>query len=236
MISKKHISILPIALVTMSLALSSCKDDNSPGYEYMPDMYRSPAIEAYVDYGQDPYYFGDSLARAQRDQEGTVVGLVARKPVDGTIPFSADASKAAFSFPYPYPDSNEGYEAAGAELKSPIPMTEETVEAGKAHYEIFCKHCHGDKGAGNGAVVEKGGYPAPGAYDGPLKDLSEGKIFHSLMYGKNIAMGSHASQLSREERWEVVQYVKYLQNGGKMSGETEAADAAEATGEEESTE
>jgi mono/diheme cytochrome c family protein len=221
---KKHISIIALSFVGLTLVFSSCKDSNSPGYEYMPDMYRSPAIEAYVDYGQDPYYFGDSLAEAQREIQQV------RKPVEGTIPFSMDESKAAYNFPYPYPNSNEGYEAAGAELKSPIAMTEETVEAGKAHYEIFCKHCHGDKGAGNGAVVEKGGYPAPGAYDGPLKELSEGKIFHSLMYGKNMAMGSHASQLSREERWEVVQYVKYLQNGGNMTRESEAKIAADTTG------
>ena len=42
------------------LLLASCGGEkDSPGIEYMPDMYRSPAVEAYVDYGQDPYYFGD---------------------------------------------------------------------------------------------------------------------------------------------------------------------------------
>jgi hypothetical protein len=52
-----------------------------------------------------------------------------------------------------------------------------------------------------------------------LKDLPEGKIFHSLVW-KEPAMGSHASQLNKEERWLVVQYVKYLQNGGKMQRPT----------------
>jgi hypothetical protein len=33
------------------LLMASCGGDpNSPGVEYMPDMYRSPAMEAYVDY------------------------------------------------------------------------------------------------------------------------------------------------------------------------------------------
>ncbi|MBK6775334.1 MAG: hypothetical protein IPG74_05625 [Flavobacteriales bacterium] len=49
------------------------------------------------------------------------------------------------------------------------------------------------KGAGDGTVVNVAGYPQPGAYNGPLKTLPEGKIFHSLTYGKNIGMGSHAS-------------------------------------------
>lgn len=224
---KNHISKLIGTFIIVMIVFTSCKDANSPGYEYMPDMYRSPAIEAYVDYGQDPYYFGDSLASAQREVQQ------ARKPVAGTIAFNGDASKAAFNFPYDYPNTIEGYEAAGAELKSPIAMTEESVAKGKEHYDIFCKHCHGAEGAGNGAVVEKGNYPPPPAYNSALlKDLPEGKLFHSLVYGKNIAMGSHASQLNQEERWEVVQYVKYLQNDGKMPGEADAAGAENTTVEE----
>ena len=43
-------------------------------------------------------------------------------------------------------------------------------------------------------------------------------MFHTLTYGKGM-MGSHAGQLTKEERWTVIQYVKYLQNGGKMPGE-----------------
>ncbi|HRD51559.1 MAG TPA: cytochrome c, partial [Flavobacteriales bacterium] len=187
-----------------------------PGVEYMPDMYRSPAVEAYVDYGQDPYYHTEEKARTQRDR------VSARKPVPGTIAFSESADKAQFNMPYPYPDTPEGYEAAGASLKSPIMMTEATVEQGKVIYEKFCMHCHGTTGQGDGPVVNNGKYPPPGAYSGPLKDLPEGKIFHVLVHGKNVAMGSHASQLSKEERWHVTHYVQYLQNGGKMTREPAA--------------
>jgi len=212
MSNKGNGSTLIVALLLGALIFTSCKDKNSPGYEYMPDMYRSPALEAYVDYGQDPYYFGEELAQSQRLQEGV---MASRKPVEGTIPFSM-TGEGAYNYPYPYPNTNAGYEASAA-LKSPIAMTEETVEKGKAHYTVFCRHCHGDKGAGDGPVVEKGGYAVPGAYAGALVDLPEGKMFHSLMFGKGQGMGSHASQLSRKERWEVIQYVKFLQNGEKMT-------------------
>jgi hypothetical protein len=37
-------------------------------------------------------------------------------------------------------------------------------------------------------------------------------------------MGSHAGQLTKEERWLVVQYVKYLQNGGKLEAAAPAPD------------
>lgn len=205
-------TVLAGLAATVFLMASCGGDPNSPGVEYMPDMYRSPAVEAYVDYGQDPYYFTEEVAREQRQRQS------ARKPVEGTVPFSNDPAKADFNKPYAYPNSTEGYEAAGLNLKSPIAMTEATVEKGKVIYTKFCQHCHGVKGEGDGGVVANGGYPQPPSYTGPLKDLPEGKIFHSLVYGKNLAMGSHASQLNKEERWLVTHYVKYLQNGGQMPG------------------
>lgn len=221
MTQRKNFKGLAIASLGAVALLASCTSDpNSAGVEYMPDMYRSPALEAYVDYGQDPYYFTEDLAKEQRMRQS------ARKPAAGTIPFAKDASKANFNMPYPYAATTEGYELAGAELKSPLPMTEAVVEGGKVHYTKFCQHCHGVNGEGDGGVVVNGNYPVPPSYLTALKDLPEGKIFHSLVYGKNVAMGSHASQLSKEERWEVTRYVQYLQNGGKLQRENTVAEAA----------
>lgn len=210
---KKNAPLFTAAMGGMAILMGCTSNPDSPGLEYMPDMYRSPAIEAYVDYGQDPYYFGDSLAKAQRATPS------ARLPAAGSIAFAENEANAAYNFPYPYPNTAEGYEQAGLELHSPIPMTEATVAVGKVLYERFCVECHGAKGMGDGTVVTKGGYPPPPAYNGSqLKDLSEGKMFHSITYGRNLAMGSHASQLNHKERWLVIQYVKFLQNGEKMPG------------------
>ena len=57
--------------------------------------------------------------------------------------------------------------------------------------------------------------------------MPEGTIFHSVTYGKNN-MGSYASQLSREQRWMVVQYVKAYQTG-KLNGAA-ATDSTGTTG------
>ena len=40
-----------------------------------------------------------------------------------------------------------------------------------------------------------------------------GGIFHVITYGKG-AMGAHASQLNKIERWKVAMYVRTLQHGG----------------------
>lgn len=189
-----------IALASLlgMLMLGSCiRDPQSPGYEYMPDMYRSPAIEAYVDYGEirDTIHPELNLTKS------------ARQPAAGTVPMSETSLN---DLPYTIPNTPEGYELAGEILKSPFPYNEDIINQGKAIYVDFCLQCHGAKGKGDGPVVTKGGHPAPPAYDEGLKDLSEGKMFHSITYGKGL-MGPHKSQLSKTDRWKLVAYVKSLQ-------------------------
>ena len=193
-----------VALAIGFLATSCMKHEDSPGYEYMPDMYRSPAVEAYVDYG----VIGDSIA------EDLQVLMSAKVPPMGTIAYNSDANAAAIEMPYIYPNTNDGYEAAGRDLTNPIKFSETNLEKGQDLYTKFCQHCHGEKGAGDGGVITYGGHSKPGAYDGALKGLPVGKMFHTLTNGKGM-MGSHASQLTKTERWQVIFYVQALQNGGE---------------------
>ncbi len=178
--------------------LWGCEDDpKSPGIEFMPDMYRSPAIEAFVDYEKN-----DSLS--------------ARHPAEGTVPFSPEHVNKDHNpnFPYTYPDNFSGYEKAGKELSNPIELTPEVLNEGERLFKDYCTHCHGAKGKGAGAMVQNGAYPPPPDFTGNLKDLTEGKMFHSLTYGKNL-MPSHATQLNKTERWKVIHYVNVLQEGGQ---------------------
>jgi len=207
-----------ISIVALTaFALSSCiREEQSPGYEYMPDMYRSPAIEAYVDYGE----VRDTI------REPYNLTISARKPVEGTVPMTDNFMN---DMPYMIPNTQAGYELSGEVLKSPFPQNEQYVEMGKGIYTNFCVQCHGAEGLGNGPVVEKGGHPAPQAYNGPLKDLPEGKMFHTLTYGKG-AMGSHASQLTKAERWKVVAYVKHLQKLGNEEEEESTEETSDIKG------
>ena len=178
--------------------ISSCNQNPlSPGVEYMPDMYRSPSLETYVDYNYPDSSFS-------------------RMPVKGTIPFSKDPKKAYINMPYPYPNTNEGYEAAGMNLKNPIPCDEKVIEQGKVLYTKFCVHCHGESGAGDGSMVKNDKFPTPGSYSEKFKDINEGKMFHSIHYGKGL-MGSHASQLTKEERWKIIHFVQKLQKGSSCA-------------------
>jgi len=169
------------------VGFTSCgkKDANSPGVEFAPDMYRSPSVEVYG----TSVFNGDTIYSTQF------------MPVKGTI--------SRGHLPYVYPNTPEGYEQAGLYLKNPIALNDKVMADGEALYGKYCLHCHGASGAGDGKVSDK--LPgAPPAYDGALKNLSEGKIFHSITYGKGL-MGNHGTFLSTDERWKLVHYVQKLQ-------------------------
>tara|TARA_B100000683_G_scaffold42833_1_gene38384 strand:+ start:306 stop:950 length:645 start_codon:yes stop_codon:yes gene_type:complete len=208
-------TITPVAAAITMMFASCVNNPDSPGLEYMPDMYRSPAVEAYVDYGEDPYYVTEEFAASQRNTPS------ARLPVEGTISFSGEDK--AFNLPYPYPNTPEGYEAAGAELVSPIASSEENIAAGAILYGQMCTQCHGEEGKGDGAISRNGHIVGIPSYSGKLKDLPEGKMYHTLQYGKGL-MGSHASQLSQKDRWLIIEYIKTLQGNDVASSETENND------------
>ncbi|MFT4659918.1 MAG: mono/diheme cytochrome c family protein [Patiriisocius sp.] len=196
----RRISILPLIIVAIAF-LGSCKTNElSPGLEYMPDMYRSPSIEEYVDYGEIQERRNDSIATK----------LSAMVPPMGTIPYAEDASDVEYNFPYPYPEGDEGYAAASASLKNPLAFNEAVYNEGKEIFGKFCVHCHDEKGTGKGSITLNGAFPPPPSY-AIIKDLNQGKMFHTLMRGKGN-MGSHSSQLTQKELWTVVHYVQTLRD------------------------
>ena len=192
MLAMNKIKILGIASVAIAatVVITSCKDKRSTGWEYAPNMYEHIAY--------DP----DQANPNFKD------GKTAQTPPAGTIPVGFAT--------FDYPNSKDGYEKSGTEVTSPLPQTDANFAEGKVLFEHFCSPCHGKTGQGDGLVVAHG-YPAPPSYSkgmssrgGNMKDLSDGKIYHTITYGVN-AMGSYASQLAPEERWKVIMYVHQLQ-------------------------
>ncbi|HTA27664.1 MAG TPA: cytochrome c [Bacteroidia bacterium] len=190
----KLLKLIPITGLGIYIAFSmaSCKRNNpdSSGVEYMPDMYRSPSYE---DNSFNPL-FADSMTD--------------RVPVKGTVPVGFT--------PDPFPNTPEGWTNAAQYWKDPFPATPEIVAQGKAVFDIYCVHCHGATGMGDGKVAAKLPGPPP-PYSGPaLRNITEGEMYQTLEYGKGL-MGSHAGQLTVEQRCKVIRYVQTLQKLGQTS-------------------
>ena len=188
--------ILKLAFISVVVFLSSCGGDSDPGYEFMPNMYRSPSLETYG--------------------ENTINGMNAQLPVEGTI---ARGHLLTFN----YDGTLEGYLKAGNTAVNPIENNEKTRTEGKALYGMFCEHCHGATGTGDG-TIKHAIYSAVPHYNDekllrragvPMNELKAGHMFHAITYGLN-AMGPHASQVTEEERWLIVNYIQQeLQNYDK---------------------
>ena len=177
----KNILKITIALAFI-MTLSSCWTDKSkPNYQYMPDMYHSVGYETY---SQNPNFAN---------------GMTTQLPVEGTI--------ARGQVPYDYPNTEEGYQAAKLDSKNPLAVNEANLENGKNMYTIYCISCHGKTGTGDGVLVQR--EKILGVPNYKDRDITEGSIYQVIMYGRNM-MGSHASQLTAKERWQVTMYVEQL--------------------------
>jgi mono/diheme cytochrome c family protein len=177
-------ALYKIALLAVaSVSFTACHDKSEPNYQYMPNMYEPISYETY----------GESAA-FPNGKEGQI-------PAKGSIP-------RGFT-PYEYANTEEGYNLAKANLKSPLDSLTLDVAKGEQLYTIYCAICHGDKGDGKGNLAKREKFV--GVPDYKTRDLTEGSIFHVITYGRNM-MGSHANQLTQEERWQVTQHVMDLRN------------------------
>ena len=218
---RRFINILGLsAMLFSALSLGSCSSDaDSSGLEYMPDMYRSPAIEPYVDYGEI----------RGREQKELKTRLSALTPPKFTIPyFGTDSTEVKLMLPnlrkaniafrethglFGFDFSLQDEYALAANDKNPLILSasnsEKILAKGKELYAAMCQHCHGEKGDGNGPMVTSGAYSGVPNYQN-VANLSDGQIYYSIYYGKGM-MGAHNSLLSKKEIWTLVHYVRQFQ-------------------------
>jgi mono/diheme cytochrome c family protein len=211
-----------VGMLSVSVfVLSACTSNaDSPGLEYMPDMYRSPAVEAYVDYGE---------VRGRID-ESKKTRLTAMTPPAFAIPYvGTDSTEVRLMMPYArlanesfkashgmYSDvlTKEDHYTAAAADGNMIPLNALNAEAllskGKELFTAMCQHCHGEKGDGNGPMVTSGAYNGVPNY-ADRASLSDGQMFYSIYYGKGM-MGAHRSLLNKKEIWTVIHYIRSLQS------------------------
>ena len=167
------------------------RDVTRRNLEVIPEMAYSPAYDSYAPNPNFP--------------DGKTLQL----PEPGTI--------ARGRLPLHYGPSFVDFLRAGDELKNPFAGDDAAArERGAFVYTNYCQICHGAGAKGDGPLVQRG-IPLPASL---LADkavqMKDGQMFHVLTYGQRN-MPSHAGQLSRDDRWKVIVYVRSLQQ--KAAGE-----------------
>jgi mono/diheme cytochrome c family protein len=125
-------------------------------------------------------------------------GFGMRQPVNGTI--------ARGFLPYQYKGQPD---LAGERLTNPIAISKASLELGQKKYDVFCSPCHGFHADGVSRL--RGQFPnPPSLHSEKVRNWNDGRIFAVITEGQNI-MPSYSSQLSIEERWSVINYLRTLQ-------------------------
>ena len=95
-------------------------------------------------------------------------------------------------------------------LVNPLPRSRAALALGKQKFTERCAVCHGPLADGKGSLTAAyGGKPANLQAE-QFRNYTDGQIFWVITQGKN-AMPSHAADLSPDERWAVVHYVRALE-------------------------
>lgn len=208
-----------IGLTAMVLISCTAGGDN-PGREYAPNMYHSVAYEPYSQITDNEagswltsIEYEDGHAEFYNSNGLNPYRMNMRMPPPNTV----SRNKAGY-LPYRIPKDSL---ATAAKLVSPLDSVNnaQILADGKALYTMYCTHCHGAKGEGDGKVaqgvvvdgVERSAYAGVANLKGDAyKNITEGHIFHVITMGKGL-MAPHGSQISQEDRWKIARYVKTLQ-------------------------
>jgi mono/diheme cytochrome c family protein len=109
----------------------------------------------------------------------------------------------------------------------PVPISPTELALGHRKFTIYCAVCHGEGGFGGSIVAENMGPPRPPSLrTEAMLAQPAGYIFDIATHGKG-RMPPYSAQLSPDERWAVVAYVRGLQKSPPVTAE-QRADSARA--------
>lgn len=176
-------------LPILALGLSACTGHgNTTNFELIQDMFNSPAVKSqeYDDFFED--HAGG-----------------ARVPPDHTVPVGFKAYRAGFNPDLAKADKNP---LAGN-------TSDEVLLTGQKYYETNCMVCHGIKGHGDGPVAAKMPNKPPALVSEKIRGWQDGQIYQVITMGQGV-MGPYASHIPQKYRWQVVNYIRHLQQTDKQ--------------------
>jgi len=105
----------------------------------------------------------------------------------------------------------------------PMPVTLDLVNRGQNRFDIYCAQCHGRVGDGNGMIPARGYRRPPSFHTAVLRNRPTGHYFDVMTNGFG-AMPPYRNQVSPQDRWAIVAYIRALQ----LSQNATVADVPEA--------
>ena len=167
--------------------LSGCSGGGQPNVELIQDMMDQDSVK-HQEYDD---FFDDHAGGARLPAENT-------RPVGFKV--------------YKFPTDLEGAKSNKNPLSgemAPAALSE-NLKVGQKFYETNCTVCHGSRLNGDGPVAPKYPLKIPALNSEKILGWTDGQIYHAISVGQGL-MGSYAAHIQQKYRWQVVNYIRHLQ-------------------------
>ncbi|MFN3408824.1 MAG: c-type cytochrome [Limisphaerales bacterium] len=190
--------LLPfLVIVVVGVAIAGKRGDLSrrPPIEVFPDMDRQLKLRP-----QQPNAFFPNRISSQPHPEGTIARSTPIQTAAGPV--------------YPFEDApvNTGRIPGTTNFVelNPMALNAAFLARGQERYNIHCAPCHSQIGDGNGITKKYGMAATANLHDKRIVVMTDGEIFNTVSHGKGLMQG-YASQITVEDRWAIVAYLRALQ-------------------------
>lgn len=211
---------LAIIAVVAIAGFRGDKGPNSP-IVIFPDMDVQPRYDA-----QHPSTFYSDGRAARKAPEGTIAqGYNLKGNYSATKADNARhlTGPATFSNEDNYLETGRFGEFWGDGIPKEIPVTAALLARGKERFGIHCAACHGQVADGTGIVSKFGLGGIANLLDSRLRSMPDGNIFDTITHGKGN-MGAFGPNVTVEDRWAIITYIRALQHSQNAKLEDVAAD------------
>ncbi len=186
--------------------------------EVLPSRMAHPPIEIFPDMDHQPKF------QPQHPSGFFADGRAARVLVPGTIPqgyemkgsyLQAPAKNGTFS-PVGFTNQPNYYNTGkfgdvyGDGFPVEVKVDPAFIKRGRERYDINCAVCHGLAGLGNGVTGQYGLVAIANLHDERIRLQPDGQIYSTITNGKNT-MGAYGPNISLDDRWAIVAYIRALQ-------------------------
>jgi mono/diheme cytochrome c family protein len=198
--------IFAFCLLPLTSLLAGCRQDmhDNPKYKPYREGSNRPLPEGVVARGS--LTLNPPAPRASGGQAQTAAATSQAAPAAGAASPGTQAAAV--------PTGEDGF---------PFRVTKEILDRGESRFNISCSPCHGRFGDGDGMIALRG-FRRPPSYHEERLRKAPSSYFYDVITNGFGAMSSYADQLTPEDRWKVIAWVRVLQlsqnaNVGEMAEE-----------------
>ena len=175
-----------IATAAAAIALTGCAGGTSrqPPVMVFPDM----RLQGRYDPQERSEFFADKLA--------------SRRPVEGTVARGH------------LKDDETGHSTGVVNNqyigRNPLTVDENVMLTGQRRFNTYCSPCHDQTGQGRGVVAQRATWIPTNLHEARVKQFNDGEIFNVITMGRR-SMPPYRFQVTEDDRWAIVAYVRALQ-------------------------